>query len=83
MGSDMLNKLNLSSFSSLKFLILIGSSISLSLVLKVILYGKCFMGIFYVWGGVVFGGFDCSGYFNYVYCNVVGVSFFCIVVSIY
>ncbi|MEH7090222.1 NlpC/P60 family protein, partial [Priestia megaterium] len=82
-GPDTLNKLNSSSSSSSKPSTSTGSSTSSSSASKVISYGKRFMGTPYVWGGAAPGGFDCSGYLNYVYRNAVGVSLPRTVASIY
>lgn len=41
------------------------------------------MGMLYKWGGIIFLGFDCSGYFQYVYKESVGVDIFRMVEDIY
>ncbi|WP_082087931.1 C40 family peptidase [Domibacillus indicus] len=41
---------------------------------SVVAYGKKFIGVPYVWGGTTPGGFDCSGFVQYIYKNVADVS---------
>ncbi|MBM7703863.1 peptidoglycan-binding protein [Metabacillus iocasae] len=50
---------------------------------QLISYGKRFMGTPYVWGGSAPGGFDCSGFLNYVFRNGAGVNISRTVASIY
>ncbi|WP_110114724.1 peptidoglycan-binding protein [Bacillus sp. CGMCC 1.16541] len=52
----------------------VGGVSTVSSASQLISYGKRFMGTPYVWGGSAPGGFDCSGFLNYVYRNGAGVS---------
>jgi hypothetical protein len=41
---------------------------------SVVAYGKKFMGVPYLFGGTTPSGFDCSGFTQYIYKNVAGIS---------
>lgn len=41
---------------------------------SIVQYGQKFMGVPYVWGGTTPGGFDCSGFTQYIYENEADIS---------